>query len=125
MANYQNLTPQEKERRRKRFSTMNWVSVLMVLCGGGYFLLLSQDNLPRIFTSTILLMGSIISLISGMVMQLFLFRCPFCGAPINVRSNLLRQFYACPHCDFRADGVYEPQEKGAASPDPVEDYSEY
>ena len=116
MANKSTLTPKEKERRRKRFSAMNWGSVVMVLCGGGYFLLMSQDNLPRFFSSTIFLMGSIISLIGGMIMQLFLFRCPFCGAPINVRSNLLRQFYACPHCDFRADGVYETPEDPSTQP---------
>ena len=107
MANNRELTPEEKERRRKKFRTMNWLSVIMVLCGGGYFLLVAQDKLPRIFTSSLLLMLSPLVMIGGMVMQLFLFRCPFCGAPINVRSNLLKHAYACPHCDFRADGVYE------------------
>jgi len=110
MANNRELTPEEKERRRKKFSTMNWASVIMVLCGASYVSLTPQSKIAQIFPPELLFMGSAILLIGGMIMQLFLFHCPFCGAPINVRHFLYRNSYACPHCDFRADGVYKTQE---------------
>ena len=87
------LTRPEKEKRRRVFRAKIVISLLAIAyCG----------RLPLGTLATLFLSGVLI--VSGLLISLTLFRCPYCGKRINIRGLLYKYFYACPYCDFRADG---------------------
>lgn len=96
------LTRPEKEKRRRVFRAKIVISLLLPCVGAGLLAIAYCGRLPLGTLATLFLSGVLI--VSGLLISLTLFRCPYCGKRINIRGLLYKYFYACPYCDFRADG---------------------
>ena len=96
------LTNHEKEHRRKKFRVKIIVSFLLPFIGVGLIVLSNVVFFP-FETLTVLAISGVL-IISGLLINLTLFRCPFCGERIYIRGVVYKYFYICPHCGLRADG---------------------
>ncbi|MFR7894820.1 MAG: hypothetical protein ACLU38_12900 [Dysosmobacter sp.] len=92
------LTRPEKEKRRRVFRAKIVISLLLPCVGAGLLAIAYCGRLPLGTLATLFLSGVLI--VSGLLISLTLFRCPYCGKRINIRGLLYKYFYACPYCDF-------------------------